>query len=237
MEHRGGHVVPLKAILGEILNCGKEMVEEIDGGIRGMPTANILDAIEFKVLTVNVAGIGEAIGAKQEGVAGQEFQGEFVVGDTTEEAGRDTSELEGAAFSPADEERSGHASADNAHLCTERIDDGVLNGAVASGDAAEEEPLVENREDAGRSLAGLVDAAEGAHGESGIEGSWEAFAGDVAKVEANGAVGKEEIIQVIAAYHSRRLEFVRNGDVKGAQRLAGQHDALDGTGFLEILLA
>jgi hypothetical protein len=142
VKHGGGHVVPLKAILGEILDCAEEMVEEIDGGIRGMSTANVLDALEFKVLIANVTGIGEAIGAKQEGVARQEFQGGFIVGDTTEEAGRNASKLEGAALSIADEERAGHASADNAHLCAERIDDGVLNGAVATGDASKEESLV-----------------------------------------------------------------------------------------------
>jgi hypothetical protein len=86
-------------------------------------------------------------------------------------------------------------------------------------------------------LAGLVDTAEGAHGESGIEGSGEAFAGDVAEVQADGAVWKEEVIQVIAAYHSRRLEFMGDGDVKGAQRLAGEHDALNGARFLELLFA
>jgi hypothetical protein len=237
VEHGGGHVVPLEAVLGEILDCGEEMVEEINGGICGMPAADLLDALEFKVLAVDIASVGEAIGAKLEGVAGHEVQGEFIVGDAAEEARRDTSKLQGATFATADEERAGHARTYNAYLRAKRIDDGVLDGGVASRDAAEEKPLVQEGEDLGRGQASLVDTAERANGERGIEGSGEALAGDVAEVQADGVVGEEEVVQVIAADFCRGLEFMGNGDVRGAQRLAGQHDALDGARFLEFLFA
>ena len=182
-------------------------------------------------------GVGKAIGAKEDGVAGQKVQRVLIIGDTAEQAGRDACKLEGVAFSATDEERARHASADNAHLCAERIDNGVLNGAVASGNAAKEQPLVEDGENPGRRLARLVNTTEGAHRKSGIQGSGEALAGDVAKVQADGAIGEEEIVQVIAANHRRRLKFVGDGDIESAQGLAGKHNALDSACFLEFLFA
>ena len=216
MEHGGGHVVPLNAVLGEILDCGEEMVEEINGGIRGMTAAGILDTLKFKVLAVDVAGIGDAIGAEQEGVAWQKVQREFIVGDSAEEPRGDTGKLQGVAFATADKERAGHSCAHNAHLRAKRINDGVLNGGVASRDAAKEKPLVEEGEDPGGCLAGLVDTTEGANGERGIEGSGEAFAGNIAEVQADGAIREEKVVQVIATYLCRGLEFMGNGDVRSA---------------------
>jgi hypothetical protein len=46
-----------------------------------------------------------------------------------------------------------------------------------------------------------------------------------------------KIVEIVPAYLGGRPKLARNGDAIDAQRLAGKHDALNGTSFFEFLLA
>ena len=65
MEVCGGHVVPLLTTGGEILDGREEMVQEIEGRLASMAAADVLDAIDSKLLVMNVTSVAEAIRKKE----------------------------------------------------------------------------------------------------------------------------------------------------------------------------
>jgi hypothetical protein len=79
VEVRSGHVVPLLAAGGEILNGRKEMVQEIEGRFAGVAAADVLDAIDSKLLVMEIASVAETICEKQERITRFQFQQELVV--------------------------------------------------------------------------------------------------------------------------------------------------------------
>ena len=86
-------------------------------------------------------------------------------------------------------------------------------------------------------LAGFVNAAECADGERGVKRGGKAFAGNVADIQADGAVTEGEIVEIISTHFGGGLKFVRDGDLLGAQGMRGEHHVLDGASLFEILLA
>jgi hypothetical protein len=116
MEDSGSHVVPLAAVGGEFLNGGKDVVEHVDGRIRGMAAANVAEAFELEFLAMQIARVGQTIGAEKERIAGFQLQEELIVGCLGKKAGRDAGDLQDLAILAAKKERAGHASADDAHL-------------------------------------------------------------------------------------------------------------------------
>jgi hypothetical protein len=180
MEHRGGHIIRLHAIPGEFLDRRENMVQESRGGIARLPPADILDSAQIELPAVDIPRIGQSIGAKQNGITRHEVEREFVIGNATVQSWREPGELQDATFVATDEQGAEHASARNAHLGAKRIKDGVLNRAIASYDAAEEQPLVQEGKNLGRGLAGLVDAAQRPHRKRRIERCRKAFPAHVA---------------------------------------------------------
>ena len=237
MEHRSGHIIPLAAVPGEFLDCREDVVQQFNWGFARMSPADIPESLQLKFLSLDIPRIGQSIGTKQYGIAGLKVLREFVVDYPAEEAWWDPCKFQGAAIFTPDKERAGHAGAHDAHLRTKRVKNGVLNRAVASRYAPEEQPLVQDGKDPGRGLAGLMHAAQRPNRQCGIERRRKSFPGYVAQVQADHAVGKEEVVQEIAPYLRCRLELMGNRHAVGAQRLSRQHDALDGTRFLELLFA
>jgi hypothetical protein len=70
VEVSSGHIVPLLAVSGEILDGRKKMAQEVDRRFAGMTAANILDAFHAKLLVQYVAGVAEAVREKEERIAG-----------------------------------------------------------------------------------------------------------------------------------------------------------------------
>ena len=182
MEHRGGHIIRLRAIPGEFLDRRENVIQEIRRGIARVPAADVLDSAQIELLAAVIPRIGQSIGAEQDGIARNEVERELVIGNTTEQSWGEPGKLQDAAFVSSDEEGAKHAGAGNAQLRTKRIKNGVLNHGIAFCDAAEEEPLVQEGDNLGGGLAGLVDAAECAHRKRRIERCREAFPAHVAKV-------------------------------------------------------
>ncbi len=216
MEHRSSHIVPLATVLGKFLDRREDMVQQINRGFARMSAADILEPLQLKILPVDIPRIGQSIGTKQYGIARLEVQREFVVNYPTEEAWWDPRKLQGAAFFTPDEQGAGHAGAHDAHLRAKRVNNGVLNRAVASRDAPEEQPLVQDGEDPCGGLAGLMHAAQCANRQRGVERRRKAFPGYVAKVQADHAVRKEEVVQEIPTYLRGRLELMGNRHAIGA---------------------
>jgi hypothetical protein len=206
-EIGGGHVVPLFAVGGESLNGFEDMTEEIERGFPGMAAADVADAIDGKFLVLGIARVGEAVGEKKQRITGQKLQGEFVVCGGRKQAGGQAGDLEQIGFIAAKEKRAGHAGADDAHAGGAGIKERVLDSGVAAGDAPEEQAFVQGGEHAARMLAGFVDTAEGANGERGVESGGEAFAGDIADVQTDGAITEGEIVEIVAPPLRRRVEI------------------------------
>jgi hypothetical protein len=97
MKDSDGHVVPLVIPVCEFLNR-RENVAKIEGRVFGMPTANVLNASEAKLLIACISGFRQTIRAGEHGIARPKLQGEFVAADAGEKARRDPSELQGAAI-------------------------------------------------------------------------------------------------------------------------------------------
>ncbi len=182
MEHRGGHIIRLHAIPGEFLDRRENMVQESRGGIARLPPADILDSAQIELPAVDIPRIGQSIGAEQDGITRLEVEREFVIANSTEQSWRKSGKLQDATFVSTDEQGAKHAGACNAHLRAKRIKDGVLNHGIAFCDAAEEQPLIQEGDNLGGGLAGLVDAAECAHRKRRIERCRKAFPAHVAQV-------------------------------------------------------
>src|SRR5208337_2051929 len=181
-----------------------------------MSAADILEPLQLKFLPLDIPRIGQSIGTKQYGIARLEVQRELVVSHPAEETWRNARKLQSAAFFTTDEQRAGHAGAHDAHPPAHRVNNGVLNRAVASRDAPEEQPLVQDGEHPGGRLAGLVHAAQRANRQRGIQRRRKALSGYVAKVQADHAVREQEIVQEIATYLRGRLELMGNRHAIGA---------------------
>lgn len=108
---------------------------------------------------------------------------------------------------------------------------------MTAGDAAEMKSFIEKAKNMRGRAAGLVNSAEGADGESGVEAGGKSLAGNIADVEADGVVGEREIVQVVTADFGDRLKLVRDDDVVDVKMFRGQHGALNDAGFLKLLLA
>jgi hypothetical protein len=70
---------------------------------------------------------------------------------------------------------------------------------MTAGNAPEQQPLVEQRKDAAGVHAGFMDAAKRADGERRVQRCRQAFAGDIAHVQANRVVAELEMVEIIAA--------------------------------------
>jgi len=216
MEHRRGHIVPLAAVSGELLDRGEDVVQQLDGGLAGMPAADIPEPLQLKFLPVHIPGIGQSVGTEQYGIARREVQRGFVVNDPAEEAWRDPRKLQDPAFFAPYEQRARHAGAHDAQLRAKRVKNGVLNRAVASRDAPEEQPFVQDGEDPARGLARIVHTPQRPDRQRGIQRRRQALPGYVPEIQADHAVRKLEIVQEIASYFRGRLELMRNRHAIGA---------------------
>jgi len=237
MEDRGGHIVPLAALRGELFQALEGVAKKVERSIRGMEAKQISQAFRAELMIVKIAGLGQAIGAKDDGVTRLKLEREFVIGDARKEAGRDAGYFEEAAFLSSNKEGAGHASAGDNHFAGGGIEDGVLNGSVTAGNTAEMEPLVEKRENTAGALAGFVDAAKSADSEGCVESGGQSFAGDVAEIEADGAVGESEIVEIIAPHFGDGLKLVGNDDVEFVEGPRGEHGALNDASFFKFLFA
>ena len=216
MKHRSGHIIPLATVLREFLDRRENVVQQFNRGFARMSTADILESLKLKFLPVDIPRIGQSIGTEQYGIPRLKVQREFIVNYAAEEAWGNARKLQDAAFSTPNEQRARHPGAHNPHLRAKSVKNGVLNRAVASRYAPEEQPLVQDGEDPGGGLAGLVHAAQRANRQRGIECRRKSFPGYVAKVQADHAVRKEEIVQEIPTYLGGRLELMGNRHAIGA---------------------
>jgi len=112
-----------------------------------------------------------------------------------------------------------------------------LDGGVPPGHAANHQAPVERGEGIARRSACFVNAAQGAHGQGGVQGCRQPFSGNIAEVKTDGPVHELEIIQKITAYGGNRLKSMGDGHRAGAQRFRRQHDRLDGACFFEFFFS
>jgi hypothetical protein len=236
VKNGGGHVVPLLAMPGEGFQCGESVVEEMKGRFLGVGAAQLPNAFDSEILVIGIAGVGQAIGAKKDRIAGPKLKREFVVIDARKKTGRNPRDAEDLAFLSTKKKRPGHACAGDHHFAAGRLEKGVLNRGVTARDAAEMEPLIQQGKNAAGRHAGFVDAAKGADGERGIQRGGKALAGNVAEIEADAPVRKREVVEVIAADFGDRLKFVRDEELRFVERLRGEHGTLNDAGFFQLLL-
>ena len=79
MEIGGGHVVPLLAVGGEILNRGKEVPQQVKRSLAGVAAADVLDTIDSKLLVPEIASVAEDIREKEERITRHKVQRELVI--------------------------------------------------------------------------------------------------------------------------------------------------------------
>src|SRR5260221_13361429 len=119
-------------------------------------------------MLVEIARVAKAVCEKQERIAGFQLQREFVVCRSRKETRRQARNLKEPALLPAKQKRAGHSSTDNPDPRTGRIEQGILNGRVATWNAAKQQPLVQQGKNALGFHAGFVDAAKRTNSERGI---------------------------------------------------------------------
>lgn len=93
MKHRRGHFVPLAAIGGEILQGIKDVADHFDSAFSGMAVANVPLPFHLKILVFDITRIGEAIGEKQDGVAGDKLHFQKIVSDLGKKSRWDSGHL------------------------------------------------------------------------------------------------------------------------------------------------
>jgi hypothetical protein len=235
VEICSGHVVPLLTAGSKGLNAAEEMAEKIERRLPVVALANLADAFQAELFVMKVAGIGETIRAKQDGISRLQSDGKFVVLDRRKQSWRETRHMQHGDIVPAQKKGSRHARADNTHLRQAGIEQGVLDSGVAAGNAPKQQALIQRGKHTTRGLAGFVYAAKGTNGEGRVERGREAFAGHISDVEANRAIAQREIIQVVPSDFGHRLKFMRNGDAPCAKRTRGKHDVLDDASLFEFL--
>jgi len=156
----------------------RKRVQEIRRGIAPMPPADILDRPN-RTPAVNIRASVQSIGAEQDGITRLEVEREFVVDNSTEYPGGNPASCRTLHSFPR-MSKGEHAGACNAHLRTKRIKNGVLN--TVSFCDAEAAAACSGGRQPGRGLAGLVDAAQCANRQRGVERRRKAFPAHVAHV-------------------------------------------------------
>jgi hypothetical protein len=214
------------------------MMQEIEGRLSSVAPADVLVAIDSKLLLTKIASVAEAIREKEQGIAGFKLQRGFIVCCDRKGAGRQARDLKDARICTAEQKRAAeHSSADNANPRASRIEQGILKCRMSPGNASEQEALVQKGKHSFGLYAGFVDSAERADGERRIKRRGEALPGDVANVQADDLVAELEVVEVVASHFRDRLELVRDSYACVAQGMRGRHDVLNDASFLEFLLA
>ena len=143
MKDGGGHIVLLTAMHSEFLDGREDVAEKIERRITGVAAADILHAGQAKLRAVNIVSFGQAIGAKQQGIAGLKRESKLIIAHAGVKPQRDARESDYAAFLPAQKKRSKHAGAGHPQFGSRRIKEGILKRGVTCGDAAQVQSLVE----------------------------------------------------------------------------------------------
>lgn len=118
----------------------------------------------------------------------------MVIVDFGRQPGRNSRNLQNSTLACSQQHRTGHSRAADVRLCCDGIEQGVLDGCISTWHAPEQQPFDEEGNHLSRMLSRFVNAPKCSYRQRRTHGSRQAFAGHIADVHANRAVGEHEII-------------------------------------------
>ena len=235
-DDEGGVVAEAAFALAVAFEGGDEGVGHFRGGLT---RAVREESFEFGLAVGNSVagrgeGVGHSIGVEEQGVAGFEIEGQFIVVADLEHSDGPSGQFEAANLAITQQQRKGNSGAGKGKTSIIKSDDGVSDAAEPFGQGAEGDALVELADDLGGGLPGLVHPAEDSADKQSVEGRSDAFALHVAEVEADGVFLQSEVVAEISAellaVEVAHGEF-ESGKVEGGRR---QEAALDEAGEAEM---